>query len=66
MPGFGFERETDAGVGGAGMALVDAEDQAQCCRLEGDASLLFRLADGRAQDAFAIFEVAAGQSMPVA
>jgi hypothetical protein len=44
------------------MALVDAEDQAQGCRLEGDAGLLFRLADGRAQDAFAIFEVAAGQA----
>ena len=46
-----------------GMALVDAERPgAGLSGLEGDAGLLFRLADGRAQDALAVFEVAAGQA----
>jgi hypothetical protein len=61
VPGCGFECEIDAGVGGAGVTLVDAERQAQGGRFEGDDGL-FRLADGGAQDALAVFEVAAGQS----
>jgi hypothetical protein len=63
--GYGFECETDAGMGGAGVAIVNAEGQPQGCGFEGDVGLFLRLADSGAQDALAVFEVAAGRSARV-
>jgi hypothetical protein len=52
-------------MGGARVTLVNAEGQPQDCGFKGDAGLFFRLADSGAQDALAVFEVAASGSARV-
>lgn len=62
VPVAGFEREPDAGVRGAGVALVNGQGQAQGSGVEGDAGFFPRFADACFEYVFAFFEVAAGQA----
>jgi hypothetical protein len=65
IPCLRLEGEPDPGVAGSGVALVDGQDVPERRGVEGDASLLPGLADGRADDALAFFQVSGRRSARV-
>jgi len=65
VPMIGFERESDAGVGACGIALVDGQDQAQGVGVERDAGFFLGLSDAGVEDVLAFLKVAAGGSARV-
>ena len=65
LPPDGFEGEPDPGVTAAGVALVDRQDMAETCGVEGDPGLFAGFADGCGQDALTLIQVTRWRSARV-